>query len=171
MKRLVVFTVLWVGLAWSAAAQMGGGPWGPGPGGLGPQPFEIQGDAQGQRDLVALRQALVRYLGLTPEQVTQWEQLWTTLRETLAPLHSQINTLQEQLRQLLGQNNPDPTLVGRLMLQLRTLHGQVEAAWTAYRTGFEALLTPEQLAKLRLLRGVADHPALIPACRGLGLCR
>jgi Spy/CpxP family protein refolding chaperone len=168
-KALVLAVVLAISTVPAMAQQHRGGAGGGQ--GAPAQGFAWDGFGLGENDPGVARQALARYLELTPEQMAAWDELLATLRSTVAPLHTQIAALQEQLEQLLGEANPDPAAVGALVIQIKKLRDQVAAAHSAYVAGFEALLSPEQLAKLRLLRGFAEHPELGPACRLVGLCR
>jgi len=176
MKRVTVLALVLAVLALPGMAQQHRGP-APQPGnGSGVPGFGLFGAAWegfgfGELDFGAARQALARYLELSPEQMAAWDQLLATLRETVTPLRTQIAAFQDQLHELLGQSNPDPAAVGALVIQIKLLHDQISAARHNYMAGFEGLLTQEQLAKLRVLRAFAAHPGLIPACRLAGLCR
>lgn len=173
MKKIFVAAAMVLVLALPASAQRHGGgnpPAVPGTGGGNAGPEGMFGWAQDENPGKA-RQAIARFLQLTEEQMAQWEQLATTLRDTVAPLREQIAGLEGQLRELLSGANPDPAAVGALVIQIKGLREQVAAAHQAYVSGFEAMLSPEQLARYRVLVAFSQHPGLIPACHVVGLCR
>ncbi|KDA53455.1 hypothetical protein EG19_04410 [Thermoanaerobaculum aquaticum] len=117
------------------------------------------------------REAVARFLQLTPEQVTQWEALLTTLRETVAPLEEQLRGLEGQLAELLKQENPDAAAVGALVIQIKGVREAIAQAHRQYVNGFEAMLTSEQTAKLRFIRQAERVMPLIPAFRAVQLVR
>jgi Spy/CpxP family protein refolding chaperone len=85
------------------------------------------------------------------------------------PLRQQLVEAEGALQELLAQTNPDPAAVGTLVLQIKQLRDAIAQAQEAYIQGFEALLTPEQLARLRLVRGAQRVMPLIPAFQALRL--
>ena len=116
-------------------------------------------------------QAVVRALQLTEDQVAQWDALAADHRATVEPLRQQLKGVEQQLKDLLGQPDPDPAAVGDLVLEGHDLREQIRAADEAYRQGFEALLDETQLNKLHFIRGAAHVQRLIPAFRRFGLLR
>ena len=116
-------------------------------------------------------QAVVRALQLTEEQVAQWDTLMADRRATVQPLREQLRAIEEQLRDLLGQPEPDPAAVGALVVQGHDLREQIRAADEVYRQGFEDLLDETQAGKLRFIRRAAHVQRLIPAFHRFGLLR
>ena len=112
---------------------------------------------------------VIRFLALTPEQVTEWDGLLTTRHDALVPLREQLRAVEEQLRGLLEQPSPDPTAVGNLVLQGKGLKDQIETANKAYLDGFEGMLGAEQNAKLHFLRRAERAEPLFPPFRLFGL--
>ena len=103
---------------------------------------------------------LAQFLKLTPEQVTQSQALYTTLSNTLRPLHDQEKALRDQLATELAKPSPDACTVGGYVVQIKGVVGQVAAALHTFDTAFSAILTPEQLAKYNALKDAArlgDH--------------
>jgi Spy/CpxP family protein refolding chaperone len=124
---------------------------------------------QGTMPAERAQEMVARYLELTPEQLEQWNQLLATLRQRVEPLRQQLVEAEGALQELLAQANPHPAAVGTLVLQIKQLRDAIAQAQEAYIQAFEALLTPEQLARLRLVRGAQRVMPLIPAFQALRL--
>lgn len=125
--------------------------------------FQVQA---GQRQNFALaKEAIIRYLELTPEQVAAWEELLANLRDQLEPVRRQLAELQRQLAELLQQEHPDPAAVGALVVQGKALRDGTDRLISEYEQAFEALLTPEQAAKLVLARRAGHLFPVIGALR------
>ncbi len=112
---------------------------------------------------------VIQFLALTPDQVAQWDALIATREQTIPPLRDQLRAIEDQIKALLAQPNPDPAAVGALVIQASPIKGQSEAAKAAYVNGFEAMLTADQLAKLNFIRRAEKARPLIPAFRLSGL--
>lgn len=117
------------------------------------------------------REAVARFLELTPEQVSQWEALLATLRETVAPLRVELRGLEGQLAGLLQQEDPDPAAVGALVLHIKGVKEAIAQAHRAYVNAFEGMLNGEQTAKLRFIRQAERVMPLIPAFKAVQLVR
>ncbi len=116
-------------------------------------------------------QAVVRALQLSDDQVAQWDTLLADHRAVVEPLREQLRAVEQQLKDLLGEPNPDPAEVGALTIQGHDLREQIRAADEVYRQGFEAMLDETQAGRLRFIRGAGRVQALIPAFRRFGLMR
>lgn len=112
---------------------------------------------------------VVQFLGLTADQVAQWDGLIATREQTVPGLREQLKGVEEQIRGLLGQPTPDPAAIGTLVIQADGLKDQIEEANKAYLDGFEGLLGPDQLAKLNFMRRAQKAVPLLPAFRLFGL--
>jgi superfamily II DNA or RNA helicase len=123
------------------------------------------GDLDGSR----AREVVVRFLGLTAEQVTAWDELLETRKAAIEPLRGELQATEKELAELLEGENPDATAVGTLVLKAKALREQIAAANEAYVDGFEALLTEEQAGKLAFLRRAERAQELFPAFRLFGL--
>ncbi|HQT96092.1 MAG TPA: periplasmic heavy metal sensor [Thermoanaerobaculaceae bacterium] len=108
---------------------------------------------------------VVGFLALTPGQVGQWDALLATRQQTVPPLRTQLQGIEDQLKALLGQSNPDPTAVGNLVLQAHGVRDQIKAAESAYVDGFGAMLATDQQAKFAFLHRAEKAAPLIPAFR------
>lgn len=131
--------------------------------------FPVWAQESGELPFPHAREAVARFLELSPEQVAQWEALLATLRDTVAPLSQQLRSLEGQLAELLKQENPDPAAVGTLVIQIKGVKEAIGQAHREYVNGFEAMLNREQTAKLRFIRQAEKVQPLIPAFRAVHL--
>jgi Spy/CpxP family protein refolding chaperone len=138
MKRIsLTFPALLLIVAAGAFAQ------GRGPGSNGAPPFP-----GGDRDILG------NYLSLTSDQKSAWHSIQSEQRASSEALHTQERALGEQLHTALEGN--DAAAIGTLMLQLRAIHAQVDAARAAADARFAALLTPEQKTKFAAFQAAAE---------------
>ncbi len=170
MKHLlVVLTVL--ALALPAAAQTAPPRLGAPP----PAPDPVFGELELDNAQAAhipperAKEIVIRTLVLTETQQADWETMLADLRGTLEPLRDELKDVEEALRDLLGQSDPDPTEIGKLILEGKGLREQMGAARHAYVQGFEGMLTAEQKAKLGFLRRAKQVVPLLPAFDMFGL--
>ena len=108
---------------------------------------------------------VVGFLALTPDQVAQWDALLAVRQQAVPPLRTQLQGIEEQLKTLLAQSNPDPAAVGTLVLQAHGVREQIRAAESAYVDGFNAMLATDQQAKFAFLHRAEKAVPLIPAFR------
>ncbi len=166
---LVVLTVVALALplaAQTAPPRLGAPPPAPNPG-FGELAFD---NAQGAHiPPERAKEIVIRTLGLTEAQQADWQRMLDDLHATLEPLRDQLKDVEEALRDLLGQSNPDPTEVGKLILQGKGLREQMGAAHQAYLQAFEGMLTVEQNGKLAFLRRAEHVVPLLPAFNMFGL--
>jgi Spy/CpxP family protein refolding chaperone len=90
---------------------------------------------------------LANYLQLTPDQITAWKQLRKDEATEIKPLAQNARDLRQQLDAAMNATPPDPATVGKLSLELRSLHEQIRTAREASTAKFAATLTPEQKVK------------------------
>jgi Spy/CpxP family protein refolding chaperone len=166
MRRTLLVVAVVLALAVPALAQQGQGQGQ----GRGPRPeIPMAGMQAGELDGSRAREAVIKFLELTPEQVTAWDTLLETRRALVEPLRAELQAVDGELQALLQSENPDAAAVGTLVLKAKGLREQIAAANQAYVDGFEALLTAEQAAKLALLRRAERAQPLFPAFRLFGL--
>jgi Spy/CpxP family protein refolding chaperone len=115
------------------------------------------------------KDAVVHFLSLTPDQVTQWDVLAATREATVLPLRQKLSDVEGELQTLLGQDNPDPAAVGALVIQGKSLRDQIHAADTTYINGFGGMLDQDQAGRLDGIRRAAQLEPLFPAFRAFGL--
>ena len=162
MRRTLLVVAVVVALAVPALAQQGGG-------GAVRAELRMAGAQAGDLDGSRAREVVVRFLGLTAEQVTAWDALLETRKAAVEPLRTELQATEKELAELLATENPDATAVGTLVLKAKALREQIAAANEAYVDGFEALLTDEQKGKLAFLRRAERAQELFPAFRLFGL--
>jgi Spy/CpxP family protein refolding chaperone len=145
MKRtlLIALAVLLVLTAAAFAQGRGpapnGGPGGPPPiPGLGPDTNTV-----------------ADYLSLTAAQKASWESIQSELRTNVQTIHEQQRTLADQLHTAL--EGTDATAIGTLVLQLKHINNQIDAAREASEAKFAATLTAEQKVKFEALLAAADY--------------
>ena len=140
MKRIAFIAIAIVALTTAGLFAQGRGPapFG-GPGGGGPQ-----GDSR----------ALADYLSLTTEQKAAWQSIQSDLHTSMEALHTQERALADQLQTAL--EGTDATAIGNLMLQIRAIHAQNEAARDAADAKFAALLTTEQKTKFAAFQAAVE---------------
>lgn len=120
-------------------------------------------------DFPRAKQVVSGFLGLTPDQVSQWDALFAAREAAVAPLREQLQSTEAQIHDLLKGDDPDPGAVGTLMISGKTLREGIQAADTTYLDGFGALLTQDQKAKLGAVRRAAKLAPVLPAFRRLAL--
>ena len=108
---------------------------------------------------------VAHYLNLSPEQVDAWLGLLKELKIQQQPLHEQVRAMEEELKALLQEPEPDPAAVGTAVLEIHALRGQIQANEEDYRDAFEALLNEEQMERLYVLREASELAPLFPAFR------
>lgn len=152
VRTLPLFAlVLLLAAAPLALAQ---GPGGPG-GGHGPGPGAGPGPDHGGFGVPLNR--LAAYLRLSDEQIAEAQEIFTAAREAAAPIRETQKALHEELRALLDGENPDPTAVGEVVLDLHANRQELRTLRQAAFADFEALLTAEQLEKLERLKEMRNH--------------
>jgi|GEM_PF-878599 len=144
MKRTLATTLALLLLSLGTLSAQPRGPQGaPGPGGPG-----FGGPAGGDS-------ALADYLALTADQKAAWQTIQTELRATIDGFRNQEQTLGEQLRTAL--EGTDATAIGNLMLQLRSIRTQIDAARDAADAKFAASLTADQKVKFAAFQAAVEY--------------
>ncbi len=92
-------------------------------------------------------QALAKYLALTTEQISAWQQIAKDTAATIKPLAENARDLQTQLDTALNVATPDPLAVGKLAVSLHSVRQQIRAAEESAKTKRLALLTADQKVK------------------------
>ena len=100
---------------------------------------------------------LVRALTLTAEQQATLRTQVTTARSTIKPLRTDIKNLTDQIRDALGQPNPDACAVGALVVTRHGKYEDIEDALLLFDHDFSAILTPTQLTKYEALKDLFNH--------------
>jgi Spy/CpxP family protein refolding chaperone len=113
--------------------------------------------------------AVTQFLALTADQVASWETLIATREDAVGPLRDQLKSTEDELKELLNGDDPDPNAVGTLVISGKTLRDGIQAARQTYLEGFEAMLTQDQKVKLGAVRRAARLAPLVPAFGVVGL--
>lgn len=95
---------------------------------------------------------MVQFLQLTQDQITQAKSLIASLRQQATPLRDQMKQNRQQLFQLMSSTSPDPSAIGNLVLQQKTLRQQLQDMRKNGADQFAKLLTSEQEARFATLR-------------------
>ena len=117
----------------------------------------------------AAQRQIARYLELTDDQIAAWDVLIDERESAAAPVRDAIAGIQQQLDDLLAGNDPDPMLVGDLVIQRHDLGQQLADFERSYVEGFENLLDDTQLGRYRFIRRAERAEPLFPAFRMLAL--
>jgi septal ring factor EnvC (AmiA/AmiB activator) len=88
------------------------------------------------------------FLAFSPGQAEEFGILLNQSQNNLRSLQEQIAPRQQQLDALLSQPNPDPAMVGALVLQIHALQYQQAQVIRNFRSAFASLLTQEQKQKI-----------------------
>jgi Spy/CpxP family protein refolding chaperone len=151
--RIVTAALLLAGAVMAQGPEMGGP--GPHPMGFGPGagPMGAGGRAA---NLDALKTAI----GLTDAQVQQLKDLRSQQFQDMKPALDEIRAKAQELRAATQAQTPDAATVGKLTLELKSLRESMQSNRTALEAKTKALLTPDQIAKLKPLE---DAQKLMPA--------
>ena len=91
------------------------------------------------------------FLGFPDTEAVQFGELLNQFQTSLRGLQEQIAARQTQLDALLSQQNPDPAMVGGLVVQINAVQKQIAQVIRGYQTQFSSLLTDEQKQKVQVL--------------------
>jgi Spy/CpxP family protein refolding chaperone len=114
-------------------------------------------------------QVVAAVLQLTPEQVGAWVAILAVEREALRPLQEQIQLRRQAIAAMLASGNPQPPLVGQLLIEIHALEGQASVIQAQAVAQFRQLLAPPQNLKLEQIRRAAPVCSVVPAFAAVGL--
>jgi len=120
---------------------------GPGLGGMRGQ------GAPGRPALEAVKAALE----LSDQQVQQLVQLRKEEQEILQPLRQQVQEKRKALREAREAANPNPAIVGQIVLDLQKLADQIRTVNETYHTKALSLLDATQKEKLQTLEQATER--------------
>jgi Spy/CpxP family protein refolding chaperone len=146
MKK-TTYTIILVALAMVASmaafAQRG-------PGGAGPK-----GPGAGSGEWPNAR--IIDHLGLDAAQIAAWTADHEAFRAKVAPLHETMADLHAKLREAVDAPDADATAVGTLMLEIKAIRTEIQAARTVLDEKLKSVLTPEQIAKFDAFRAARGN--------------
>lgn len=91
------------------------------------------------------------YLNLTDAQITSLQAIQTQARTNGQQTRADIQTKQQALQTLLKQTSPDPTAVGKALLDLEAARAKLHTANSSLVDQAVAVLTADQKTKLQTL--------------------
>ncbi len=107
---------------------------------------------------------IFRDLDLTEDQREEVSAVFADMRTEVAPLFQSLNANREELDERMADENPNPTIIGELVLEARTIENQMSAHREATHQQILALLTEEQRAEFEAQ--TANRPDGPPGRRG-----
>ncbi len=111
----------------------------------------------------ASHNAVVVVLKLTPEQIEAWHVIYQIHREMEQPLKKAIADVQAKIDRLFEAGEPDPAVIGVLLITRRDLGEQRLDVHLVYHEDFVLLLDENQTRKLRFMARADDAQKFIPA--------
>jgi len=101
-------------------------------------------------------QVVAKYLQLTPDQISAWQQINKTTSATVQPLLATARGLRSQLKTAMSGTSPDPAAIGTLALSLRGVQQQIRSARQSAQNQRLAVLTADQQAKFTVFQTAAQ---------------
>lgn len=95
--------------------------------------------------------ALKSYLQLSDKQVQDITSLLSSFRSTVQPIHQQIMTKQQSLKQEMAKASPDSNVVAQLLVDIKNLKSQIKTQRDGLRPQMLALLSDVQKNSLSAL--------------------
>jgi uncharacterized membrane protein len=114
-------------------------------------------------------QVVAAVLKLSDDQVHALAQVLAAKAASIQPLAVQIQQHQKEIATLLGGDNPDPTQLGRLLIETRALQTQVQAISAQSAAQFVAVLSDSQKQTLGQIRQASQVCPVVPAFAAVGV--
>jgi peptidoglycan hydrolase CwlO-like protein len=95
--------------------------------------------------------ALKSYLQLSDKQVQDLTALLSSFRNAVKPIHEQIMTKQQSLKQEMAKASPDSNVVAQLLVDIKSLKNQIKTQRDGLRPQLLALLSEAQKNSLNTL--------------------
>ena len=149
MKRTTAFLAFVLSIG-TALAQQGPPPGGPG---------------WGAPNLDALK----TFLQLSDSQVQGITALQTSFRATVKPIHDQIMTKEQELKQEMAKASPDSAVVAQLMVDIKNLRSQIKTGRDGQQPQLLALLNDTQKSSLANLQQALSLQQAAHQAAALGL--
>ena len=113
--------------------------------------------------VIAAHNQVVAFLQLTEEQVASWDEIYMIHREAELPVKEDMRQLEAELFELVNAEDPDPTVVGELVLEIADLREVLREIHLIYHEGFMLLLEEEQAGRLGFIARADKVQPVIPA--------
>ncbi len=117
----------------------------------------------------AAHNQVVRFLELTEDQVGAWDEMVLAHHEAEQMIREDIAVVEQTLRDLLEDDDPDVEAVGELFLERHALGQEIAEVHSTYHEGFVALLDEEQQGRLGFVKRADDVQPIIPAFKAFEL--
>jgi len=107
-------------------------------------------------------QIVAQFLQLSPDQLSELEQLLQARQTALVPLFQTAQALIQQLGNLLTSGG-NPAQVGVLVIQIHALQQQMAQAQQSFLSQFVATLNADQQQRLQAVQIAAQLQPILPA--------
>jgi uncharacterized membrane protein len=114
-------------------------------------------------------QIVAAVLKLSDDQAHTLVQVLAAKAASIQPLAEQIQQHEQAIATLLGGDNPDPTQLGRLLIETRALQAQVQTIAAASAAQFVSVLTDPQKQTLGQIRQASQVCPVVPAFAAVGV--
>jgi uncharacterized membrane protein len=114
-------------------------------------------------------QVVAAVLKLSDDQAHTLAQILAAKAASIQPLAQQIQQHEQEIATLLGSASPDPTQLGRLLIETAALQAQVQTIAAASAAQFVAVLSDPQKQTLGHIRQAAQVCPVVPAFAAVGV--
>jgi Spy/CpxP family protein refolding chaperone len=113
--------------------------------------------------VVAAHNQVVRFLELTEDQVTAWDEMILIHRDAEQPIREEMRILEGELKDLIDAGDADPTAVGEIVIEIAGLRASLGEIQMTYHEDFTALLDEDQMGRLGFIARADRVQPIIPA--------
>jgi uncharacterized membrane protein len=125
--------------------------------------------AEGNPEAYSPIQVVAAVLKLSDDQAHTLAQILAAKAESIQPLAEHIQQHEQEIATLLGGDNPDPTQLGRLLIETRALQTQVQTISAASAAQFVSVLSDPQKQTLGQIRQASQVCPVVPAFAAVGV--
>ena len=113
--------------------------------------------------------AVISALSLTPEQVIALQENRRAKREAIRPVHEAIGELGKQLRTEMSQDNPNPSIAGQFLVDMKSKRDEIKTAAGQFQAQAVEILDDNQKAALAALEQIRGTLPALHQAGSLGL--
>ena len=113
--------------------------------------------------------AVISALSLTPEQVTALQENRRAERDAIRPVHEAIGELGKQLRTEMSQDNPNPSVAGQFLVDMKSKRDEIKTAAEQFQAQAVEILDDNQKAALAALEQIRGTLPALHQAGSLGL--
>ena len=106
--------------------------------------IQVEDSSGGCCRVIPPRRILKHVLQLDEDQLAKVAELARQIAEAVGPLAEEIRQLKADLKEELGSNDPEPCVVGELVISIKNLREEICRTRNSFADDFLAILTPEQ---------------------------